>query len=145
MLVEQQMEQAKAICDQRGVRMTPQRMMVFALLLRQRKAQSAYDLLDALKLEMPHAKPPTVYRALDFLLEQGFIHKVESTNSFIACGHLGSAQHCSVLLICERCDAVVETHHHQIEHALNEQAQQHGFQVLQHVIETHGVCPQCQS
>ncbi len=55
-------------------------------------AISAYDLLDLLREAEPQAKPPTVYRALDFLLEQGFVHKVESTNSYVLC-HLFDRPH----------------------------------------------------
>ena len=70
--------QAEKICAQRNVRLTPQRLEVLRLMSLQDGAISAYDLLDLLREAEPQAKPPTVYRALDFLLEQGFVHKVES-------------------------------------------------------------------
>ncbi|MGL9774054.1 MAG: zinc uptake transcriptional repressor Zur [Sodalis sp. (in: enterobacteria)] len=76
------LSQAEELCEQRNVRLTPQRQEVLRLMSQQNGAISAYDLLDLLRQSEPQAKPPTVYRALDFLLEQGFVHRVESTNSF---------------------------------------------------------------
>ncbi len=84
--------QAEKICAQRNVRLTPQRLEVLRLMSLQDGAISAYDLLDLLREAEPQAKPPTVYRALDFLLEQGFVHKVESTNSYVLC-HLVRPAH----------------------------------------------------
>lgn len=81
--------QAEKLCAQRNVRLTPQRLEVLRLMSLQQGAISAYDLLDLLRETEPQAKPPTIYRALDFLLEQGFVHKVESTNSYVVC-HLVS-------------------------------------------------------
>ncbi|MGS9277743.1 transcriptional repressor, partial [Salmonella enterica subsp. enterica serovar Infantis] len=73
--------QAEKLCALRTVRLTPQRLEVLRLQSLQQGAISAYDLLDVLRETEPQAKPPTIYRARDFLLEQGFVHKVESTNS----------------------------------------------------------------
>ncbi len=87
--------QAEKICAQRNVRLTPQRLEVLRLMSLQDGAISAYDLLDLLREAEPQAKPPTVYRALDFLLEQGFVHKVESTNSYVLC-HLFRPAHAYV-------------------------------------------------
>ena len=69
-------KQVEEICSARGVRLTTQRKRVFELICESPKASSAYELLEDLKQSEPQAKPPTVYRALDFLLEQGFIHRV---------------------------------------------------------------------
>ncbi|GJA09805.1 hypothetical protein KAM483_20400 [Aeromonas caviae] len=89
-----------------------------------------------------HAKPPTVYRALDFLLEQGFAHKVESLNAFIFCCHFDHA-HPMQLLICDRCGEVVELHDPAIDGAFSEQAHQHGFTITNKTIEAHGQCARC--
>ena len=78
---QEMLAHAEKLCPQRGVRLTPQRLEVLRLMSLQQGAISAYDLLDLLREKEPQAKPPTVYRALEFLLEQGFVHKVESTNS----------------------------------------------------------------
>ncbi|MEJ1775395.1 transcriptional repressor, partial [Escherichia coli] len=88
------------------------------LIMQQPTAISAYDLLDLLRQVEPQAKPPTVYRGLEFLLEQGFIHKIESTNSYVLCHHFDDAEHTSVMLICDRCLSVTEKSSHKIEGAI---------------------------
>ncbi|OAN19317.1 transcriptional repressor [Photobacterium jeanii] len=137
--------QAQQLCEQRGVRLTPQRQKVLALIIEHGSSISAYELLDLLKITEPQAKPPTVYRALDFLLAQGFIHKVESTNSYIACCLLGHAEHCSQLLICDECGTVEECHDEELAKLLRIKADSHGFTVANHVVESHGICKNCQS
>ena len=103
-----QTQQIEEICAARGVRLTTQRKRVFELICASKKSFSAYELLEELKKSEPQAKPPTVYRALDFLMEQGFIHRVESTNSFISCGSCNGHEHFSHLLICDKCNNVIE-------------------------------------
>lgn len=90
------------------MRLTPQRPEVLRPMSLQDGAISAYDLLDLLREAEPQAKPPTVYRALDFLLEQGFVHKVESTNSYVLCHLFDQPTHTSAMFICDRCGAVKE-------------------------------------
>ncbi|KMV29060.1 zinc uptake transcriptional repressor Zur [Photobacterium swingsii] len=137
--------QAQQLCEQRGVRLTPQRLKVLVLIVEHRRSISAYELLDLLKVTEPQAKPPTVYRALDFLMAQGFIHKVESTNSYIACCLLGHAEHCSQLLICDECGSVDECHDEELAKLLRIKADSHGFKIAHHVVESHGICKDCQS
>ncbi|MDN3697468.1 MULTISPECIES: zinc uptake transcriptional repressor Zur [Vibrio] len=138
-------EQIQDICTVRGVRLTPQRKRVFELICSNKKASSAYDLLEQLKQSEPQAKPPTVYRALDFLLEQGFIHRVESTNSFISCCSCNAHKHFSQLLICDKCGTVKELQDDTMTALLAKNAEKHGFQLTNHVIESHGVCQPCSS
>ncbi|NLS13465.1 zinc uptake transcriptional repressor Zur [Vibrio sp. SM6] len=138
-------EHVQGICHARGVRLTPQRKRVFELICSNRKASSAYELLDQLKVSEPNAKPPTVYRALDFLLEQGFIHRVESTNSYIPCGSCLNKSHFFQLLICDKCGDVVELQDESLISLLKKNAENHGFQLTNQVIETHGVCQACAS
>ncbi len=138
-------EQVETICAERGVRLTPQRKRVFELIHSNRSASSAYVLLEQLKESEPQAKPPTVYRALDFLLEQGFIHRVESTNSYITCCSFNNQQHFFQLLICDKCGDVVELEDQTLISLLAENAKQHGFTLTNHVIETHGECQVCSS
>ena len=124
---DQLLQRAERLCEQRGIRFTPTRRQVFRLLAAHGEA---------------HAKPPTVYRALDFLLEQGFAHKVESLNAFIFCCHFDHA-HPMQLLICDRCKEVVELHDPAIDGAFSEQARQHGFTITNKTIEAHGQCASC--
>ncbi|MEE3651261.1 MULTISPECIES: zinc uptake transcriptional repressor Zur [unclassified Brenneria] len=136
--------QAEQICQHRGVRLTPQRLEVLRLMMQQAGAISAYDLLDLLRISEPQAKPPTVYRALDFLLEQGFIHRVESNNSYVLCHHIDSHSHTSALFICDRCGQVTERQTEGVEETLRDLAQQSGFTLHHSVIEAHGFCESCQ-
>ncbi|WP_087024465.1 zinc uptake transcriptional repressor Zur [Thaumasiovibrio subtropicus] len=137
------LDKARQLCDERGVRLTPQRFKTLELIIEYGRSISAYELLDLLKVTEPQAKPPTVYRALDFLLEQGFVHKVESTNSYIACCSLGHADHCSQLLICDNCGFVEECHDNELAALLLRRAQHQDFSVKHHVVESHGVCRKC--
>lgn len=136
--------QAESICQQRNVRLTPQRLEVLRLMAQQPGAISAYDLLDLLRVSEPQAKPPTVYRALDFLLEQGFIHRVESTNSYVLCHHIEEHSHTSALFICDRCGQVAERQTDGIEEILQQLAHQAGFTLRHSVVEAHGLCDACQ-
>lgn len=140
---QQILSQAEKICQQRNVRLTPQRLEVLRLMTEQNAAISAYDLLDLLRVSEPQAKPPTVYRALDFLLEQGFIHRVESNNSYVVCHHFEEPQHTSAMLICDRCGAVSEQHAQGVETVLEMLSQQSGFSLRNSVIEAHGLCAGC--
>ncbi|MGY3570871.1 zinc uptake transcriptional repressor Zur [Vibrio paucivorans] len=139
------LKQIEEICVARGVRLTPQRKRVFELICANKKASSAYELLEDLKESEPQAKPPTVYRALDFLLEQGFIHRVESTNSYISCCSCNAHKHHSHLLICDNCSNVIELQDDSLVTLLTENAEKHGFNITNHVIESHGICQQCSS
>lgn len=139
------LEHVSSICESRGVRFTPQRKRVFELICNNKGASSAYKLLEQLKTSEPQAKPPTIYRALDFLLEQGFIHKVESNNSFISCRLCGHHKHFSQLLICDQCGNIIEQQDDNLMALLASNAEQHGFHITDHVIETHGTCRSCLS
>ncbi|MBY8070915.1 zinc uptake transcriptional repressor Zur [Vibrio fluvialis] len=138
-------KQIEEICAARGVRLTSQRKRVFELICASKKASSAYELLEDLKQSEPQAKPPTVYRALDFLMEQGFIHRVESTNSFISCCSCNAHKHFSQLLICDQCGSVIELQDDSLIALLADNAEKHGFKIVNHVIESHGVCQSCSS
>lgn len=141
---ESLLSQAEAICQQRSVRLTPQRLEVLRLMTLQPGAISAYDLLDLLRVSEPQAKPPTIYRALDFLLEQGFIHRVESTNSYVVCHHFQEPMHTSVMLICDRCGGVTEQQADGVEEILQRVARNSRFSLRHSVIEAHGLCSGCE-
>ncbi|MNE62998.1 Zinc uptake regulation protein [compost metagenome] len=109
----------------------------------QQNAISAYDLLDLLRVNEPQAKPPTVYRALDFLLDQGFVHKVESTNSYVLCHLFDQPTHTSAMFICDRCGAVKEKAAEGVEDIMHTLAAKMGFALRHNVIEAHGLCSAC--
>ncbi|KKI46345.1 zinc uptake transcriptional repressor Zur [Hafnia alvei] len=141
--LERLLAQAEEICLQRNVRLTPQRMEVLRLMACQKGTISAYDLLDLLRVSEPQAKPPTIYRALDFLLEQGFIHKVESTNSYVMCHHIEEPSHTSALFICHRCGQVTEQTTQDVQEHLEKLAALTGFSLQHSVVEAHGLCRDC--
>lgn len=134
--------QATRLCLERGARFTQTRQKVLELMLAHGGSVSAYELLDSLKETDVGAKPPTVYRALDFLLEQHFIHRVESQNAFIACNQF-SDDHQLQLFICEKCDEVQELHSPQIQQSLNDQARLNDFQIHSQTVEARGLCHNC--
>ena len=140
----------ESACRERGLRLTPIRARVLGFIAEHRKPIKAYDLLDRLRADKAldedgagAAAPPTVYRALDFLLENGFIHKLESINAFVACHHPDTAQHSVPFLICDRCHDAVELEDMQIAAALDQRARELGFVPQAQTLEVHGVCARC--
>lgn len=129
-------------CRQRGLRLTPTRRRVLELVLSAQGPIKAYDLLDRLKLEQPGAAPPTVYRALDFLLEHHFIHRLESLNAFVSCFHPEEA-HQGQFLICDECHSVHELHDADLERKLRQTMEQESFQPSRQILEIHGLCMDC--
>jgi Fur family transcriptional regulator, zinc uptake regulator len=130
------------VCDERSLRLTPIRLRVLELVAEAKIPVKAYDLLDRLKDGPGMAAPPTVYRALDFLLEHGFIHKLESINSFVGCHHPGEA-HQVPFLICDRCSSATEICDEQVAILLTSQARERGFTPASQTLEVHGVCAGC--
>lgn len=141
--ITSQVYKARQFCEDKGARFTLLREKVYALLLEQKGAVGAYELLDTLKLTESNAKPATVYRTLDFLLEFGLIHKIESTNAFVACHHF-DCNHPVQFLICDSCGDVKEIQSEGLKETLDKQAQSVGFSVVKQTIEAHGTCAVCQ-
>ena len=129
-------------CELRGLRLTPLRLRVLELIAQSEKPVKAYDLLDQLREGRGGAAPPTVYRALDFLLEHRFIHKLESVNAFVGCHHPSEA-HQVPFLICDVCAGAVEICDERVAKLLGEQAREHGFKPRAQTLEVHGVCEDC--
>jgi Fur family zinc uptake transcriptional regulator len=134
---------AEAIAKARGAAMTPIRRRILGLILKARKPVGAYDLLAALKTETGKAMPPTVYRTLDFLIAQGFVHRIESKNAFVACVEADSP-HRSQFAICDSCGRTVESMDDDLARKLSRQAARLGFTVERQIVEMHGVCAACQ-
>ncbi|MCV2886605.1 transcriptional repressor [Aestuariibacter sp. AA17] len=143
MTVATQVDKAKAFCEKKGARFTHLREKVYELLLRQQGSVGAYELLDSLKETESSAKPATVYRTLDFLMELGLIHRLESTNAFVACHHF-DCNHPVQFLICDKCGEVREIQSAGLKETLDNQAASHGFKVTKQTIEAHGTCSACQ-
>jgi Fur family zinc uptake transcriptional regulator len=133
---------AEQVCARRGVRLTALRRRVLEQILKAGGVVKAYDLIHDLSSSDRNIKPPTVYRSLSFLLEQGFIHRIESLNGFVACNHPGE-MHDTLLMICDACGSIQELHPTEISDALDHAAIQQGFAVEEKIVELHGRCRSC--
>lgn len=134
-------------CQERGLRLTAIRARVLGFVAAAGKPIKAYDLLELVREGegAGAAAPPTVYRALDFLLANGFIHKLESVNSFVACHHPNTDQHSVPFLICNRCHSAVELEDRDVVDALDARARALGFVPQAQTLEVHGLCAKCAS
>jgi len=143
MSVHSVMDQIEAYCQKEGLRLTPIRRRVLELIVVADQPIKAYDLLDQLKAEHPGAAPPTIYRALDFLLAHHFIHRIETLNAFVSCVH-PEHPHEGQFLICNRCHQVVEIEDEVLNERLSQAAQSEGFTPSHQVLEIYGCCDDCQ-
>jgi Fur family zinc uptake transcriptional regulator len=130
-------------CEQRGLRLTPIRANALRLIADAGRPIKAYDLLDQMKTTHDAAAPPTVYRALDFLLEHGFIHKLASINAYVGCHHPGGAQHAVPFLICDNCQSATELEDAAVVDSLEASARALGFMPQAQTLEVHGLCVNC--
>lgn len=130
-------------CEQRGLRLTPIRANALRLIADAGRPIKAYDLLDQMKTTHDAAAPPTVYRALDFLLEHGFIHKLASINAYVGCHHPGGAQHAVPFLICDNCQSATELEDADVVDSLEASARALGFMPQAQTLEVHGLCVNC--
>ncbi len=143
MTIESQVLKARMYCEDKGARFTVLREKIYKLLIEKEGAIGAYELLDQLKETENTAKPATVYRTLDFLLEFGLVHRIESSNAFVACHHFG-CNHPVQFLICDQCGDVKEIQSAGLQDTLDKQAHKFGFKVQSQTIEAHGLCISCQ-
>lgn len=132
---------AERRCAERGLRLTPVRRRVLEILLEGHRAMGAYDVLAVLRAEGRGAAPPVAYRALDFLVGNGFAHRIERLNAFLACGASGE-DHAAAFLICRGCDAVAEARM-DAGGRLGRAAEAAGFRIEGTVMEATGLCAAC--
>ncbi len=130
------------LCQARGLRLTELRERVLRLVAEEGKPVKAYDLIERMRAVQGPVAPPTVYRALDFLLDGGFIHKLQSINAYVGCHH-PHADHQVPFLICDRCQEAIELEDEQVSGLLNQRARELGFQPASQTLEVHGICAAC--
>jgi Fur family zinc uptake transcriptional regulator len=135
---------AEDYCRERGEKLTPIRRKVLELLLNSGRATKAYSLLDEMRQIHPGSAPPTVYRALDFLLSAGLVHRIESINAFTVCHDLTQCQH-GILVVCQQCGNVTELHQPKLRQALVAQIEDAGYRIASDEIELKGLCSACQA
>jgi Fur family zinc uptake transcriptional regulator len=136
------MKNIEEYCKAKNLKLTPVRQKVFQLLVKEKSGLGAYRILDLLREAGFNSQPPVAYRALDFLVEHGFVHKIESQNSFVACSDPGE-HHSPIFMICKKCDSVSEATVSVPASDLSEALMASGFQVEQTIIEAEGVCSTC--
>ena len=140
--VEAALGDAERLCARRGARLTKLRRRVLERVWRSHAPVGAYDILDSLRAESRRAAPPTVYRALAFLMEQGLVHRLESRNAYIGCA-MPADPHSGQFLICGECGAVGEVADSAIAQTVARRTEELGFSLHGQTIELTGLCPQC--
>jgi Fur family zinc uptake transcriptional regulator len=137
------LDEAEKLCEANGAQLTELRRTVLTLILRASSPLTAYQLLDQLKETRKTAAPPTIYRTLEFLIENRLIHKVEQLNAFIPCSDGHHDHHDVQFLICDKCGAVAEIEDRAIARALAKAAEKQGFHPNKAVVELDGICASC--
>jgi Fur family transcriptional regulator, zinc uptake regulator len=135
---------ADALCEERGLAFTPLRREVFELVCRHSNSVGAYELLDELRAVRDSAAPVTVYRALEFLLAAGLVHRVAALNAYTAC-HRHEPGHGGLLLVCGSCSNVVELANPEIERHIAAAAAAARFETAPDPVEVRGICSQCRA
>ena len=133
---------AERTCERRGSKLTGQRRDILASVAQSHSAVGAYDIIERMAEHGPRPAPITVYRALDFLLAHGLVHKIESRNAFVACSHSHEGQP-AALLICETCGTVAELDAPDIFESIAEKAKARKFSPAHTLIEMSGTCESC--
>ena len=142
--MEKNIQKAEQYCKENGLNFTPVRRKVLEILLNKNTAIGAYEILDLLREAGFKNQPPVAYRALDFLVQNGFAHKIEQLNSFIGCTHPGK-DHSPAFMICRNCDSVSEEEALTRNFSVSQIASKAGFTVEKAVIEARGLCHSCTS
>jgi len=136
---------AEAACRERGVLFTAIRRSVLESLWQSAQPMGAYELMGVVKSKLGRKlSPPTIYRALDFLLEQGLISRIESRNAFVPCAH-PERDHACVYFICDACGSSLEIENSRLEALVEQEAASLGFRIGRSVIEMQGTCAHCLS
>jgi Fur family transcriptional regulator, zinc uptake regulator len=142
--VENALTRAQAICTIRGARLTPVRRRVLELILLSELPTGAYALLAELQRGRGKLGPPTVYRALEFLLAHKLIHKIETSSAYVGCRDMDHP-HPTQFMICEDCGGAEEIQDEEIVESLRRLGESRGFAVERQIIEARGLCPACRS
>jgi Fur family zinc uptake transcriptional regulator len=135
-------DMAEAVCAAQGLRFTQLRRRIFELIWQNHGYVKAYDILDALKNDSFSAKPPTVYRTLDFLLEHGLIHRLNRLNAYVGCSHPQDEHNC-YFLICNVCGVVSEWHNDEVASIISKTLSRNQFEVKHISVEIEGKCQHC--
>ncbi|WP_027136320.1 Fur family transcriptional regulator [Geminicoccus roseus] len=133
---------ADLVCSRNGGRLTEIRRRVLEIVWASHRPVGAYDILETLSAERGRVAPPTVYRALDFLVGQGLVHRIDRLNAFIGCPR-PDEPHSSAFLLCRACGQVAELEADALDQALAAIARDRGFTVESRTVELAGLCVAC--
>jgi Fur family zinc uptake transcriptional regulator len=166
------LQSAEQLCHDKGLAFTTLRRQVYELIAAEPTPVGAYDLLDRLRLQRGNAAPVTIYRALEFLLDAGLIHRIDALQAYAACeihdhpaqessdraaqadrtsraehasgaSHASGANHAGLVLVCSRCKHLTEFSDPTLERRIGRAALAHGFRVARHLVEIRGLCSHC--
>lgn len=140
--IETALETAEKLCLKKNLFFTPIRKNIFKLIWQSHCPLKAYDILEQLQKEEPSAKPITIYRTLDFLLENRLIHKIECQNTYFGCSHPGDLHNC-YFTICDKCNSVNEECKSQFLKNIHSGLKDDGFQIKHVTLEIQGTCSKC--
>jgi len=140
--VEDALAAAEKVCAEKDLRFTPLRRRVLELVWSSHKPVGAYALLDELRNEDLGSAPPTIYRTLDFLIENGLIHRIERMNAFVGWSHPGEA-HRGFFLICSECGNAEELQSDGLAETISRSADRRGFAARDMTLEVTGTCAEC--
>ncbi|MFQ5981924.1 MAG: Fur family transcriptional regulator [Woeseiaceae bacterium] len=136
------MQTAESLCRERGLRFTRLRRRVLEIVWNSHKPVGAYDILDSLKQDGKKAAPPTVYRALDFLIEADLVHRLDSINAYVGCPDPANS-HTGQFLICRECRSVAELDDADINLLVEQKVSDLGFSAIHQMLEIQGLCQDC--
>lgn len=138
------LQKAELLCADKGLRFTDSRRRVLERVWASHRPVKAYEILKSLSDKTHAAKPPTVYRALEFLEENGLVHRLNTLNAYIGCGHPLQAAHACYFLICEACGEASECCDEALREQLARSAARQNFRLDKTVVEMRGLCAECQ-
>jgi Fur family zinc uptake transcriptional regulator len=141
--VAEALTRAEEACNAHGARLTPLRRRVLQVLAESHSPLGAYEIVERLKKTREPVPAMSVYRALDFLLSEGLIHRIESQNAFLACIHGHETKDIVLFLLCERCKRVAEVTSGALGRDLSQAARGVGFSARGRVLEVSGLCNTC--
>lgn len=141
--IDAALQQARQRCREAGGRLTPIREAVLKLIWSSHRPLGAYGVLEQLPAILgKRIQPPSVYRAIDFLLDMGLIHRLPSLNAFMGCPFPGS-EHSDVFLICRCCGSAAEISADSLNSLIVDTAEKTGFKVEAQLVELNGLCGAC--
>lgn len=133
---------AEEICRRTAARLTPQRRMVLEVVLSAKTPLTAYEVLDRLRPRDNSVTPASVYRSLEFLIEHGLVHRIESTKTFVGCT-MPEHEHPNQLLVCRQCGTTIEAEDHDLADAAEHLSRRLGFSLDRKTVELVGICSAC--